>query len=90
MKRFFACFAEQATDQRSHSDAVVISAGGGRRSHDRGRKQGHNGSPAAPEEPSDSEDYMDLPTYVSLIGEQSRSKEEGPVPSPTKVKKIKL
>lgn len=30
-------------------------------------------SPAVPQDPSDSEDCIDLPTYVSLIAEQSRS-----------------
>uniref|UniRef100_A0A667XHG4 Family with sequence similarity 135 member B n=1 Tax=Myripristis murdjan TaxID=586833 RepID=A0A667XHG4_9TELE len=60
-------------------------------------------SPAIPQEPSDSDDCMDLPTYVSLIAEQSRSSmsirstksllvnnEENPGPSQTEEKQTDL
>ncbi|KAM4631244.1 protein FAM135B [Polymixia lowei] len=55
------------TNEQTNSDPVVSSAN---RSHETG--QGSR-SPAIPQEPSDSEDCMDLPAYVSLMGEQSRS-----------------
>uniref|UniRef100_UPI003AB047BA protein FAM135B n=1 Tax=Centroberyx gerrardi TaxID=166262 RepID=UPI003AB047BA len=77
------------TNEQTNSDPAITSAN---RSHERG--QGSQ-SPAIPQEPSDSDDCMDLPTYVSLIAEQSRTStsirstnslilsEESPEPSQT-------
>lgn len=53
-------------------------------------------SPAEPQDPSDSEECIDLPTYVSLIAEQSRTSSDivttgaGPseVPNPTEPEKL--
>ncbi|KAM3858032.1 protein FAM135B [Diretmus argenteus] len=55
------------TNEQTSSDSAITSA---KRNHDTGHGVR---SPAIPQEPSDSDDCMDLPTYVSLIAEQSRT-----------------
>lgn len=56
-----------ATDDQTNSNPSITAANRGLESGQRAK------SPATPQNPLDSDDCMDLPTYVSLIAEQSKT-----------------